>query len=192
LRKTRRVALSAMLIAIGGLPLIGCSSSHNHAQVYAPQKTAEESRSAVTTPTGWNKVEAGAFSIFAPSGWKFHQLMGVDSYVGEFIGDGVVLRFDFGQYSSGHLKKSKRPSYVIGHESIGGFSAKIASPRTPGHGVTGVYFRNVGHSNGFFLWGQDLTSAQQELVLKIFETIRFGGDVPGYVVTPPPPPKDPQ
>jgi hypothetical protein len=104
--------------------------------------------------------------------------MGVDSYVGEFVGDGVVLRFDFGQHSSGYLKKAKKPAYVIAHESIGGFAAKIASPRTPSHGLTGVYFRNVDRSNGLFLWAQDLTSAQQELVLKIFETIRFGGAVP--------------
>jgi hypothetical protein len=47
----------------------------------------------VTTPIGWHKVDAGAFSLFAPLGWEFHQLMGVDSYVGEFLGDGVVLKF---------------------------------------------------------------------------------------------------
>ncbi len=48
----------------------------------------------------------------------------------DLIGDGVVLRFDFGQYSSGYLKKAKKPAYVIAHESIGGFPAKIASPMT--------------------------------------------------------------
>ncbi len=146
-----------------------------------------KSLGAATAPSSWHKVDAGPFSILAPSGWAFHQLPGVDSYVGEFVGDGVALRFDFGEYSSGYLKKYKKPAYVIAHESIGGFPATIASPTTPGHGVTGVYFRNVGHSNGLFLWGQDLTSAQQELVLKIFKTIRFGGAAPGYVVAPPPP-----
>jgi hypothetical protein len=154
------------------------------------QPSGEEQLSAVRPPTGWYKVEAGAFSLFAPSGWEFHQLQGVDSYVGEFVGDGVVLSFDFGRYSSS-LKEAKEPAYVIAHESIGGFAAKIVSPRTPGHGVTGVYFRNVGRSNGLCLWGQDLTSTQQELVLKVFETIRFGGSVPRYVV-PPPSPKNVQ
>jgi hypothetical protein len=105
---------------------------------------------------------------------RFALLAAVDSYVREFVGDGVALRFDFGGYSNGYLKKAKKPAYVIAYESIGGFPAKIVSPRTPGHGLTGVYFRNVGHSNGLCLWGQDLTSAQQGLVLKIFETIRFG------------------
>lgn len=147
------------------------------------QPSGEGQLSAVGPPTGWYKVDAGAFSLFAPPGWEFHQLQGVDSYVGEFVGDGVVLRFDFGRYSS-PLNEAKEPAYAIAHESIGGFPAKIVSPRTLGHGITGVYFRNVGRSNGLCLWGKDLTSAQQELVLKIFETIRFGGAVPQYVVSP--------
>jgi hypothetical protein len=132
----------------------------------------------------WHKVDAGAFSISAPSGWKFHQLPGVDSYVGEFIGGGVMLRFDFGD-DSNPLKGKKEPAYGVVHKSIGGFRAKIVSPKIPGHGVTGVYFRNVGQSKRLCLWAKDLTSAEQELVLKIFETIRFGGAVPGYVIPPP-------
>jgi hypothetical protein len=140
----------------------------------------------------WHKVDAGPFSILDPSGWEFHQLQGVDSYVGEFVGDGAVLTFDFGEYSN-PLKEEKKPAYVVVHNSIGGFSAKIVSPRMPGHGVTGVYFKNVGHSSGLCLWGKDLTSAQQELVLMIFATIRFGGAVPRYVIPPPPPaPKNTQ
>jgi hypothetical protein len=56
-----------------------------------------------------------------------------------------------------------------------------------------VYFRNVSDSNAALtLFGHDLTSRQQELVLKIFETLRFGGPVPKYVLPPPPPPKNAQ
>jgi hypothetical protein len=151
-----------------------------HGQCQAPS---------VSSRNNWRKLDAGPFSISAPPGWEFHQLAGVDSYVGEFVGDGVALLFDFGGYSR-DLKEAKKPAYVIAHESIGGFPAKIVSPRTPGHGLTAVYFHNVGHSNGLCLWGKDLTSPQQELVLKIFETIRFGGAVPRYVIPPPPPPKN--
>jgi hypothetical protein len=152
-----------------------------HGQCQAPS---------VSSRNSWRKLDAGPFSVSAPPGWEFHQLQGVDSYVGEFVGDGIVLTFDFGRYSSGYLKQAKKPAYVIAHESIGGFSAQIASPGTPGHGITGIYFRNVGHSNGLCLWGKDLTSAQQELALKIFETLQFGGPVPRYVLPPPPPTKN--
>jgi hypothetical protein len=140
----------------------------------------------VSSRSSWRKLDAGPFSISAPPGWEFHQLAGVDSYVGEFVGDGVSLFFDFGGYTR-NLKEARKPAYLIAHASVDGFPAKIVSPRTPGHGVTAVYFHNVGHSNGLCLWGEDLTSPQQELVLKIFETLRFGGPMPRYVIPPPPP-----
>jgi hypothetical protein len=155
----------------------------SESEIYLPQPRGQET---LTPPTGWHKVDAGPFSLFAPLGWDFHQLMGVDSYVGEFVGDGLTLGFDFGGYSN-PLKEEKKPAYAVVHKSIGGFRAKVVSPRTPGHGITGVYFRNVGLSNALCLFGQDLTSTQQELALKIFETIRFGGSIPRYVLPPPPP-----
>jgi hypothetical protein len=141
-------------------------------------------------PANWHKVDAGPFSILAPSRWEFHQFLGIDSFVGEFVGDGITLRFDFGRYSNS-LKEEKKPAYVVVHKSIDGFRAKVVSPRTPGHGITGVYFRHVGHATALCLWGNDLTSTQQGLALKIFETIRFGGPTPRYVL-PPPPAKDVQ
>jgi len=48
-----------------------------------------------------------------------------------------------------------------------------------------VYFRNVGRSNGLCIFGKDLTSTQQDLALEIFQTVRFGGPVPRYVLPPP-------
>jgi hypothetical protein len=164
----------------------GIEKAEKNAQVYPPQPAGPESLNARTAPASWHKLDAGPFSILAPSSWEFHQLTGVDSYVGEFVGDGLALRFDFGRYSSS-LKEAKKPAYVINKESIGGFRAKVVSPRAPGHGITGVYFRDVGRSNALCLFGQDLTSTQQELTLKLFETIRFGGSVPGFVIPPPAP-----
>lgn len=139
----------------------------------------------VTAPATWRKLDAGPFSILAPSTWQFRQLDGVDSYVGEFLGDGIVLTFDFGGYSN-PLKQERKPAYLVVHRSIGGRRARIVSPRTPGHGITGVYFHHAGHSSALTLFGQDLGSAQQQLALKIFETIQFGGAMPRYVIPPPP------
>lgn len=175
--------LLVVLTSIQVISAIGCSSARTH----APRLT-EKNLSPVTAPTDWHKVDAVAFSLFAPSGWEFHQLQGVDSYVGDFVGDGVVLKFDFGGYSSGCFNEAKKPAYLIGQESIGGFPAKIAKPTTPGNGFTGIYFRKVARSTGLCLWGQDLTSTQQELVLKIFETIRFEHFERLDVFPPPPPP----
>jgi hypothetical protein len=189
LKQGSLLVLSAVLISIEAVSAIGCSSAHR-VQVRSPQPAGQESLTGVSAPDNWYKVDAGPFSILAPSGWEFHQLEGVDSFVGEFVGNGVVLMFDFGGYSNA-LKEEKKPTYVVIHKSIGGHRAKIVSPRTPGHGVTGAYFRNVGDSNALTLFGHDLTSTQQELALKIFDTLRFGGPLPRYVL-PPPPTKNPQ
>jgi hypothetical protein len=139
----------------------------------------------VGVPTCWPKLDAGPFSILAPSGWEFHQLTGVDSYVGEFVGGGVTLTFDFGRYST-ELRNVKKPAYIIAKKSIGGRTAKVVSPRTLGNGITGVYVR-LGGDDALCLWGKDLTSAQEELVFKIFETIRFRGPMPPSLIPPPPP-----
>jgi hypothetical protein len=164
-----------------------------------PRPMVEAGSSAGGAPASWHELDTGAFSILAPTGWEFYQLCGVDSYIGEFVGDGVVLTFDFGRYSSGYLGDTKKPEYVIIHKPIGGFPAKIASPRTAGHGITGVYFRKVGRSDGLCLYGENLASTQQELALKVFETIRFRRPedvhinvVPYCPFPPPPPPKTAQ
>ena len=103
---------------------------------------------------GWHRLDAGPFSIRAPSRWEFHQLMGYDSFLGEFVGDGVRLRFDYGRYSNGYLKNAKKPAHIVSKRSIGGHSAKVAKPRTPGTGLTGVYVKLDGH-NALWLWGED-------------------------------------
>jgi hypothetical protein len=151
-------------------------------------EATECDRTSLAVAMCWHKLNAGPFSILAPSGWEFHQLQGVDSYVGEFVGDGVALKFDFGRYSSGYRKKSKESEHATTKESIGGLTAKLISPRISGHGFTGVYFRRVRGTDALCLWGKDLTATQQALVLKVFETIRFGGAVPPSVIPPPPPP----
>lgn len=136
----------------------------------------------------WHKLDAGPFSILAPAGWEFHQLQGIDSFVGEFTGGAVVLTFDFGRYSSGYFKKDKAPAYLIAKKHVGSHAAKVVSPRTPGHGTTGAYFPKVAGRNSLCIWGKELSATQQELVLKMFETIRFGGPVPPFFLPRPPPP----
>ena len=131
----------------------------------------------VAVPACWRKVDAGPFSLLAPPGWEFHQLDGSDSYIGEFVGNSIVLRFDYGGYSD-PLKEERKAIYIVIHKSIDGHAAKIVNPRVPGHGITGVYFRNAGNASALTLFGKDLTPTQQELALKIFETLRFGGPVP--------------
>jgi hypothetical protein len=133
----------------------------------------------------WYKLDAGPFSILAPSGWEFHQLTGVDSYVGEFVGKGMKLTFDFGRYST-ELRHAKKPAYIITKKSLDGRTAKVVSPRTPGNGTVGVFVRLDRH-HALCLWGQNLSIEKQRLAFKMFETLRFGGPMPPYIISPPPP-----
>ena len=54
---------------------------------------------------GWNEVEAlgypsqPGFALKLPEGWELRELQGIDSYVGEIVGDGARLHFDYGSYS---------------------------------------------------------------------------------------------
>lgn len=147
------------------------------------KRMGQHVRNPAQTPLDWEKHDAGAFFIFTPSGWRFHHLEGADSFVGEFVGDGIVLKFDFGEYSN-PLKMEKGPGYDISHELIGGCHAKMVRSKKPGRGLTGVYFRRTFGSNKLTMFGQDLTAEQQDLAIRIFETIRFGRNVPPVI--PPP------
>ena len=178
-----RISTGAVLISLLVVSLAGASARLVSAKSGDQVKDAQQTG---TEESGWERVDTGPFSILAPAGWKFHQLAGVDSFVGEFVGDGITLKFDFGARSN-PLTEEKKPAYVVVHKSIAGRRARIVSSRTPGHGITGVYFRDVGDSNALTLFAHDLTSTQQELVLRVFETLRFGGRVPPYVLPPPPP-----
>ena len=78
--------------------------------------------------------------------------MGVDWFVGEFIGDGIALTFDFGRYST-ELRKAKKPAYIIA-KSLWWISAKVVRPRTAGNGITGVYFRKIRATMSFVFGGE--------------------------------------
>lgn len=124
------------------------------------------------TSTSWQFINADSFSLSLPTGWKFNDLQGIDSYVGEFVGDGTKLRFDFGRYSN-PLAEDNDPNHVVTYETIDGYKAKIVVPKVTDNGTTGVYFGNLGTQNRFNLYGNNLTASQQQTVLKIFRTIKF-------------------
>ena len=147
------------LLALVGIPLIGVSL------------LIFDSSFGDKPPIGWKRIDAGTFSLFAPPGWKFHELQGVDSYVGEFVGNGMALDFDFGQWSN---SLDEAPdSYLMTYDIIDGLKAKIVMPRVPRHGITGIYFAKADLGNSFCLDAIDLDEAQQKLASRIFQTIRF-------------------
>ena len=159
--------LALAVISGGGLALAGSGSDNED------QKVAD----------GWRLVEAsgwpGGFSLRLPQGWQLNELQGIDSYVGEIIGGGGRLNFDFGWYSNS-LVDDDDPQYIVTYEEIGGRRAKLVRPIVEGDGlITGVYFEDfdgsnldVPSQNRLQISGVGLTPAQQETVLAVFRTIR--------------------
>ncbi len=123
----------------------------------------------------WQFIDAGSFTLSLPLEWRFNKLQGIDSYVGEFVGDGAKLNFDYGQYSD-PLAEDNNSDHIVTYEAIDGYKAKIVVPKVMGTGTTGVYFADLGggiQKMSFQISGRDLIKPQQETALKIFHTIKI-------------------
>ena len=115
------------------------------------------------------------FSLRLPPGWKLNELQGIDSYVGEVVGDGVRLVFDYGAYSP-PLNYGNDPEapYSVFYDTYGVVEAKLVTPTGESGGITGVYFKHLGGPK-LTMWGEDLTPAQQQVAFAIFRSIRSLG-----------------
>ena len=145
-------------------------------RIQLPQ-AIEQALAAQPSPD-WTLVEAPGladqpgFSLRLPTGWELRETRPLDSYVGELVGHGVELRFDYGRFSA-MLNPDSRPEtiYVLVYEDIGGYEAKLVIPLDPSGGLTGVHFRAI---DGLRLTivGKDLTPEQQRTAFAIFRSIR--------------------
>ena len=166
------IALIVLVVVLAGVA--GYFALNNRSTIPTPTPSINE-QPIVTpspTPTGWQFIDANSFTLSLPSEWKFNKLQGTDSYIGEFVGNGTRLFFDFGWYSSPG-ENDNDPNHIVTYETIGGYRAKIVIPKVTGNGTTGVYFGDLGGQNRFSLSGSNLTTSQQETALKIFRTIKF-------------------
>ena len=93
-----------------------------------------------------------------PPGWTLNELQGIDSYVGEVVGDGMRLVFDYGRFGW-NLTPEDEPEheYIVSYEDIGGREAKLllavdspaSSTAATYQAATGVALRRAG-------WQSDL------------------------------------
>lgn len=125
-----------------------------------------------SVPEGWEMIDGGDFTLYAPANWEFTEGMGIDSYVGEIAGDGVVLHFDYGMYT-GNFAASEEETYDIQYEIVSGQKAVIFTPKTTGEGLTGIYVEAPRGEGNFTLYGENLTTEQEELAVQIFRTLKF-------------------
>ena len=114
------------------------------------------------------------FSLQVPPDWRVLQKQGIDSYVGEVLGDGVRLEFDYGRFMwSLNPADDPEHEYAVIYEDIGGVEGKLLVPIDASGGVTGVYFARL-DGPSLNLIGHDLTREQQRTAVAIFRSIRSG------------------
>jgi hypothetical protein len=133
----------SFFVMFGLLAVLGAGCSSSQVMSALSQSTSSGSPSVTDTPLpNWQIVDAGTFTLSLPPGWKFNKLQGIDSYIGEFIGDGVKLEFDYGWYSNS-LAEDNDPDHVVTYEIVDGYRAKIVMPKVAGNGTVGVYFSDL-------------------------------------------------
>ena len=121
---------------------------------------------------GWDRQPG--FYLRIPPGWRVIQKQGIDSYVGEVLGDGVTLHFDYGGFSWGpDPADDPEHDYAVVYEDIGGVEGKLLIPVDSSGGFTGVYFERL-DGPSLNLVGHDLTPEQQRTAITIFRSIRSG------------------
>ncbi len=141
---------------------------------------SEVTENALQIPSGWQLESTGGkagFSLYLPPGWQLRQLQGIDSHIGEIVGDGVRLNFDLGNYSN-PLTQYEAPAHEIILEEIGGKKARLVRSDRGADGVAAVHFVELspgviqGFTNRLTIFGQGLTREQQETAYAIFRTVR--------------------
>lgn len=139
-----------------------------------PDAQPGEDWTRVTAPLG-SHTGLG-FSLLLPPGWTLNELEGIDSYIGEVTGDGVILEFEHGPYSwcpDPEAHPEIYHGYDVSYEEIGGLPALLEVPMDPSDSYTGVCFENM-DAPGEILWmgGWGLTPEQQRVAIGIFRSIR--------------------
>ena len=119
---------------------------------------------------GW--ASQPGFSLRVPPGWRVVQKQGIDSYVGEVLGDGLRLGFDYGSFMwSLDPDDDPEHDYAVVYQEIGGVEGKLLIPVDTSGGFTGVYFARL-DGPSLNLIGHDLTPEQQRTAIAIFRSIR--------------------
>ena len=121
---------------------------------------------------GWTSQPG--FSLSIPPGWRVVQKQGIDSYVGDVLGDGQRLGFDYGSFMwSLNPADDPEHEYAVIYQDIGGAEGKLLIPVGASGGFTGVYFARL-DGPSLNLIGHDLTPEQQRTAVAIFGSVRSG------------------
>ena len=127
----------------------------------------------------WRKIENKSFTFSVPSFFKKTDQSGIDSFVEEYVADGIELSFDYGIYSNdfGDWPKETKFESV----KVNGRSARIGTVMHEFHRgfpySTQIHIKLDG-SSSLSMFAACKSEKEVALARKIFETITFNAKKP--------------
>jgi hypothetical protein len=122
----------------------------------------------------WTKIENSSFSFSLPPSFKKTDQHGIDSFVEEYVADGVELSFDYGIYSNNFGDWPKETKFE--DLKIDGRAARIGTVAHEFHKgfphSTQVYIK-LDKEVALSMFAACKSDKEVALARKIFETIAF-------------------
>lgn len=122
----------------------------------------------------WKKIENSSFSFSVPQSFKKTDQHGIDSFVEEYVSEGIKLAFDYGIYSGGFSDWSKETKFD--DLKIDGKAARIGTKSIEPHNgflyFTQVHIKLDG-AVALDMFADCRSEKEVALAKKIFETIVF-------------------
>lgn len=130
---------------------------------------------------GWKTIDAeGKFSFDLPQSMNKKEVRPLDSFVQQYVGDGMLVIFDYGWFSDPLNRYESEPEYWREQKKVGGFDATLITYKPDGDlgkYYAGIAFRNIkndgiqpNHLTMSVLYNN---SEDKNTAIKILESIRF-------------------
>ncbi len=130
---------------------------------------------------GWKTIDAeGKFSFDLPQSMNKKEVRPLDSFVQQYVGDGMLVTFDYGWFSDPLDRYESEPEYWREQKKVDGYDATLIGYKPDadwGKYNAGIAFRNITNDgiqfNHLTMSISYNNSEDKNTTIKILESIRF-------------------
>ena len=159
LRHQATALMGAAILVV--LALSACSSTTTAPRAYTPL-------------AGWVQINAqGHFTFWMPSTMSEELVRGTDSYVGQWSGDGLYVKFDYGMYSGGIDSRIQDIPHTEVSDSASGRAGTIVTYTEDGAQIATLYVRQVNEQDRLTFTAGNSSVGTLEIPLTIVRSVRF-------------------
>jgi hypothetical protein len=127
-----------------------------------------------TPPAGWVQVNAqGHFTFWMPSTLVEDQVQGTDSYLGQWSGSGLYVKFDYGMYSGGIDSRIQAVSHTEVSDSASGRAGTIVTYTEEGDSIATLYVPQVNEQDRLTFTAGSSSEGTLEIPFTIVKSVRF-------------------